>query len=166
MKILKKLMLVATLATASIQGHSAEWSELDSIGNEFRLFYDPTSLHTIKQRFINRQYQQAWFKQEVVNDLNVSDNLGVGDYVLNLWRFECGQHKLGLVKSLYYKQTGQYISQTSTPYVLLSPLIPDTAGELMWKQVCLSPSQPLTAQGGQNSETAEGAAVVEAQVEQ
>lgn len=134
-------LLCAGLATTS---HAEEWTELNVVGNEFQLFYKPTSLHTVK-KFTGSQYQQAWFKQVIVNDINANDNLTVGDYVLNLWRFDCAGHKTGLVKSLYYRQTGQYLSQTLTPYVFMSATIPDTAGEVMWTQVCNPSAMPVVA---------------------
>lgn len=170
MKTLTKIFAFAALATTAVTNtQAAEWSELNTVGNEYRLFYDATSLHTVKKsifnKYFNQQYQQAWFKQEVQNDINLTDNLGVGDYVLNLWRFDCTTHKIGLVKSMYYKQTGQFLSQTATPYVLMSNLVPDTAGELMWKQVCLSPSTPLQTpnttveRGSENTDAAPGTGV-------
>lgn len=114
----------------------ANWEYMELMGNEFKLYYNTDSLHTV-QTFQGKQYQQAWFKQELVNDLDHYDQLAVGDYVLNLWRFNCLTRQVGLVKSLKYKQNGEFLGQNHRLIVLLSDIIPDTTGAVMWNKVCV-----------------------------
>lgn len=136
-----------TLATASFantnvqpqmttqQIMNAQWVYMDVVNNEFKLWYSPLSVHTV-QKFTGKQFQQAWFKQEIVNDLNPQDNVNIGDYSLDLWRADCTTRKVGMVKSLFYKKTGVFVHQTRIPYIYMKETVPSTAGEAILNRIC------------------------------
>lgn len=119
----------------TMQTINAQWVYIDIVNNEFKLWYNPNSVHTV-QKFTGKQYQQAWFKQEIVNDLQPKDNRSVGDYSLDLWRADCTTRKIGMVKSLFYKRTGIFSNQMSLPYVYMKETVPSTAGEAILNRIC------------------------------
>lgn len=129
------LALLCNLLMLS-QVYAKSWTLIDkSSGNEFRLYFDETSIHTVNV-LGEKNYQQAWFKNEIINDLNTEDGLAVGDYMLNLWRFDCQAYRLAGVKSIRYNKKGEYIEQINNPVRTMRDVIPSTAGQLMWSRVC------------------------------
>lgn len=137
----------ATLATLSfanttvqsqmttMQTIQTQWVYMDVVNNEFKLWYNPVSVHTV-QKFTGKQFQQAWFKQEIINDLDSLDDINIGDYSLDLWRADCTTRKVGMVKTLFYKKTGVFVNQTIMPYVYMKETVPSTAGEAILNRIC------------------------------
>lgn len=131
------LMMLCLAALGAGQVHSATWQLLDSSsGNEFKLYIDTTNMTTVTT-IMNKTYPQAWFKNEVIRDINLEDQLVVGDYMLNLWRFDCTAHTLGLSKSVRYKKDGTFLEEITVPVPIMNKVIPSTAGDLMWSARCL-----------------------------
>lgn len=136
--MMKKISLALLCSALTLsQTQAADWQLVDpSSGNEFKLFFDKHSVSTVTT-YAGKMYQQAWFKNEILRDINLDDNLAVGDYMLNLWRFDCQSRKLVLNKSVRYQQNGTYIEEINLPITVMRSVIPQTAGELMWNRVCL-----------------------------
>lgn len=115
--------------------NAIQWNYIDVVNNEFKLWYNPTSVHTV-QTFFGKQYQQAWFKQEIMNDINPLDDVNVGDYSLDLWRVNCTTLQVGMVKSLSYKKSGVFVGQVRVPIVHMKDIVPSTAGQAIFNRVC------------------------------
>lgn len=134
MKNLKlALVCIAVLTTGQA---NATWQVISNVmGNEYRYSYDSATNAEVST-FFGKTYRQAWFKQEIINDLNPNDQLTVGDFMLNLWRFDCAQRKLGLSRSIEFKRDGRYVQDIKNPVVAMASIIPDTSGYLMWQKAC------------------------------
>lgn len=110
------------------------WRYIEIANNEFKLWVDTNSVHTV-QSFFGKQYKQAWFKREISNDINQLDDVGVGDYALDLWRANCETFQITRVKSLQYTKTNIFKGQYLAP-VYMRNVIPATAGQAIFNSMC------------------------------
>lgn len=113
---------------------NASWRYIDMVNNEFKLSFDLNSVHTV-QTFFGKQYKQAWFKREVVNDLNQLDNVSIGEYSLDLWRANCETYQITMVKTLQYTKSGIFVREYRVP-VYLRNVVPATAGQAIFNSIC------------------------------
>lgn len=112
----------------------SNWRYINVANNEFKLWVDSNSVHTV-QTFFGKQYKQAWFKREITNDINQLDNVHIGDYYLDLWRANCDTFQITGVKTLQYTKTNIFIAQYHVP-VYMRNVIPATAGQAIFNSMC------------------------------
>lgn len=111
------------------------WRYINVVNNEFKLWVDTNSVHTV-QSFFGKQYKQAWFKREITNDINQLDNVDIGDYSLDLWRANCDTFQITMVKTLQYSKMGIFMNQYRTP-IYMRNVIPATAGQAIFNSMCV-----------------------------
>ncbi|MCJ8163145.1 surface-adhesin E family protein [Acinetobacter zhairhuonensis] len=79
---------------------------------------------------------QAWVKSIITKD-TVQDGLGIGDYTMLLKEFDCTNNTIKDLRSISYKaKTGTVINSSVVNYPKVDPIIPDTVGEQLHKDVC------------------------------
>lgn len=118
------------------QSSLQKWKLIDSSsGNEFKLYFDKSSVVPVEFEDGSHFYE-AWFKNEILHDVNPDDGLTVGDYMFNLWRFDCQNYQLIGIKSMRYNKQGEFLNTIYNPMRRMRDITPDTAGQLMWSHVC------------------------------
>jgi hypothetical protein len=88
-----------------------------------------------EQEYLGKTYVLAWTKWVIVTDLT-RDGLSVGDYRMELDRYDCSEQKTGTVSVTNYKN-GKMLGKTyNATYINMEYSIPDSIGEQVLKAVC------------------------------
>ncbi|MHA3099341.1 surface-adhesin E family protein [Acinetobacter brisouii] len=112
-----------------------DWLDLGTAANkEYRVYLNFPNLK--EQEYLGKTYVLAWTKWVVLAD-RTHDGLSIGDYRVGLARYDCSEHKSGIVSMNSYKKNGHVLGQSYTPtYVNMEYTIPDSIGDFILKAAC------------------------------
>lgn len=107
------------------------WSSVSS-GNEFESF-----VHYDYVKPLSNGLTDVWIKYVVVNDVS-KDGLGLGDYFMNLSKFNCSDQTYKHISATsYQKNTGKVIDSYTYPtYSNYEAVIPESAGDKQMYAAC------------------------------
>ncbi|QEU63828.1 hypothetical protein BVG18_17835 (plasmid) [Acinetobacter lwoffii] len=79
---------------------------------------------------------ETWIRATVTNDI-VEDGLGVGDYTMFLYNFNCLESSLKVLSYTNYKKSGKNLNSVTNPsYTSFKPVIPGSVGENLLNSSC------------------------------
>lgn len=107
----------------------AEWYKLGTSSTGTDWYMDPTRVTVVNSTV------QAWVKAEGIRDRTVKWSESK-----QLWSFNCSQHTMKVLSTVYYDNYGKVLSSNNFPDygygVGYEPIVPDTLGEAFEKAAC------------------------------
>jgi hypothetical protein len=124
---MKSLVLLSLLLAATVS-FAADWSKMRGVPGNDQHFFDRSKL------VVSGSEITYWRKIVFQSPQSVPSGLAASGLLRE--RIHCSEHTLKLISYLYYAMDGSVVEYVDNLEKEASPIIPDTLGDLLEKNMC------------------------------